>query len=367
MLASKSSITFSCPVIFAILFYLACPKHGHGTFMNPLNITFDPLPVEPFDWWTDMYLSGNMTVIPVHAEKIIDSLEEVEHAPYSTGWGSNSENGMRMHKMTDELYEKLCPTWEEIYDEVKSLGPLQVTHFKWDNGAHPIGCNYYDIKEKDLGKEPLLENEGIFFGRNADSPSWPDDIRAYINRFSYVLTTFFHDMDRMRMTSTSHSAPSASVSIQCLGEKWWLFAPPRTMGKYGSKARDAGLGAVWSRGLDEDVETYLVKTQPGTIMTFPQNWNHWVLSPAGKTYMYNIRWRPPTPLGKLYALFQRIGTERYSMWHIIKSALALLKIGYRRESQFKSEDDVHGPSCQNELSDEYLKKIVEFNEKIWSQ
>merc|ERR1719433_763302 len=102
-------------------------------------------------------------------------------------------------------------------------------------------------------------------------------------------------------------------------------------------------------------------------MTFPQNWNHWVLSPAGKTYMYNIRWRPPTPLGKLYALFQRIGTERYSMWHIIKSALALLKIGYRRESQFKSEDDVHGPSCKNELSDEYLEKILAFNEKIWSK
>jgi len=365
MLSTKNKIGVSCPVIAAILFYMVCPKWSHGTFWNPLNITRDPLPYQDFTWWTDMYLSGNMTIIPVHPTHEIDDMTDIEMADYQTGWGDDSSNGLRMVKLSDRLYQELCPTWEEIVEEIGSMGETLLTDFKWKHGAHPIGCNNFEHVKQDISKEPLRPNQGIFFGRDADCPRWSDEIRDYIMRFSFALTTFFHDMDTWRLTSTSHSAPSPSVSIQCLGAKWWLFAPPRSMGKYGSKARDAGLGAVWSRGLDEDVEAYLVRTRPGSVLTFPQNWNHWVLSEPGKTYMYNIRWKPEKPIEKLKGLWTRIITERFSMFHLFLTAFKLFRTLVLRLNNFEYEPDIQGPLCKNELSEEYLEAIKSFNNDLY--
>jgi hypothetical protein len=73
--------------------------------------------------------------------KIIDSFDNVDVLPIYSGWGKDNTLGINYYKMTDELYEKLCPSWETLAAELKTQANFDVViHKSGNSGPHPIGC-----------------------------------------------------------------------------------------------------------------------------------------------------------------------------------------------------------------------------------
>lgn len=364
--SQKQQFCAVCPVIAAICFYALCPNFSHGpSWWNPLNMQYTPLDVPDGSYWTDQYLSGNVTVIPIFPEKEINSLLEAKMAPPSQGWGDDDSVGVHIYQASPELFEELCPSWEKITEEIESRGEVEVSRFAWKYGTHIVGCNNFQHVDVDIGKDGLADNEGIFFGRDADSPAWSDRLKAEIFKMSHCLTTFYHDFTNWRWTSAAHAAPSASIQVQCLGEKHWWFAAPRSMGKHGMKSRDCNIGSMWAKGFDEDMPLFLAKTKPGMIMTFPGNYIHSVLSAPGKTYMYNIRYKPKG-LERLQLMVNVFTYMRGSAYHLVKSFWGLMTTTFLRLNGFIEEPDIYGPTCtENELSKEYMDRILKFHDDIY--
>jgi len=94
-----------------------------------------------------------------------------------------------------------------------------------------------------------------------------------------------------RVTAYLHgNSISSSMSVQFRGSKHWLFFSPEVF-----KNRDmidahpaAGI-SVPSKAPDGPFDVYFVKTVPGDIIFFSENWGHTVLTKAGPNVMFNFR------------------------------------------------------------------------------
>lgn len=346
-----------------LFLFLMLPNWGHGTFMNPIMVTDDDLSDASGKPYMEALLRGEIKLTPMNTPKIINTMEEVEIAPMYTGWGNNYENGVYHYKMSDEMYEKFCPSWERVKEMVDSKETLIAGRNLYHYGAYPVGCGRSAPKMINQTEEKLGPDRTLYF----NSEFWSqEEIREMtgVDVDARFISTFFDQIQRPILNSPYHNAMVASIAIQCYGGKWWTFAAPRGMAKYGTRSYN---GATILRGMDEDEEHFVVYTEPGTIISFPPWWPHFVISDAGNTFLYTLRKVYPSYFTFLKTntqltieVLSRFFAERLSLFNTLPP-----NNGRTAHENSRTYVDVHSnEDCKNEITLEDLTRLMDYQDKV---
>jgi len=364
--------TATITTFFAIFLYKYIATFEHGTFLNPLNVTLEPLTMEPSDWWTDMYISGKIKLTPMTNPTIVNSYSEVAPPKFSEtnwmGWGKDNQNGIKFYKMSPELYAEICPTWEAITEQFSLPNVNLMVSKMQPYGPNPIGCSASEKYRRDLTKEFLTTQEMLYFNSEMDIPvGIPEQVREGINHGKYYVSTFMSMFDEVRLTSPWHSAISGSVAVQCFGSKYWVFSNPRSHAKYGARGF---FGATILRGSDEDEEHFLVKTVPGSILVFPSWWSHFVVTDPGKSYMYTVRYGAMWEYNWFAKWFTRlIAKDRLSIWNTFPPFQWPENQNGKTANEMAEEPDsdyadIMSPNCTNSMPAEKFAAMDSMHRKL---
>jgi len=335
-------------VLLSVALFFLLPDHGHGDFLNPLNTTEERLAHTPeiHKKYVQDFINGNLKVVGIGAPKVIDKFEEVEIPPIHSGWGDDKTQGVKYYKMTDRLYKNLCPSWEELAEQLSQQESFQVAyHLAGEYGARPLGCAKVPRRQMNGTFEDIPERASLYFNSEFQAAN---ELAGRMKEWAIMfVSTFYSDFDGRRLTSPFHNAMSPSIAITCAGNKYWTFVRPRAVAKYGARAFT---GASFMRGMDEDEEQFVVQTGAATIISFPPYWAHWVITNPGKSYMYTLRSKYP---GRLAVnLLRRLFVERFTLWEITpKSIFGSLSSSFE---DAKNATDIHGDDCDSEITKEEL-------------
>jgi len=349
-------------LLISIIFYFLLPDHGHGSFLNPLNATRKRIDHEPEKWknYTKDFINGKIEVVGVGEPKIVNTFDDVKVQPSYVGWGEDNTLGINYYKMTDELYEKLCPSWESLSEQLKKQEFFDVTiHRSGIYGSQPFGCSASERTKMNGTFSDIDELGSLYFNSKFLAP---DELSAKMKKWNQAyVSSFYSNFKNQRLTSPAHNAMVPSVAITCSGNKSWIFARPRSIAKYGARTFQ---GASFMRGMDENEEQFVVHTGPGSIITFPPYWVHWVITNPGLSFMYTLRLKYP---GNMFFIFlKRLFVERLTVFYMIpewyfREALQSTFnriLGYQKlDSSFETGDDatdIHGFDCANRITKEEL-------------
>lgn len=127
-------------------------------------------------------------------------------------------------------------------------------------------------------------------------------------------SSFISNLKRRIVTAPLHSNPiSSSAAIQFLGTKTWLFFDPEEfLAEDGFRAAPTAVVTFPTQAPKKDVvKYYLYESQPGDVMTFPNNFAHVVITDSGPNIMVNLRrvgwqnfWQTPSII--LHSLFNMV-------------------------------------------------------------
>jgi hypothetical protein len=101
-----------------------------------------------------------------------------------------------------------------------------------------------------------------------------------------------------RVTAYLHgNSLTNSMSVQFVGSKHWLFFSPTVFKNHDMLDSHPAAGiSLPSKGPDGKFDVYFVKTIPGDIIFFTENWGHTVMTKAGPNVMFNFRKLTPSNL-----------------------------------------------------------------------
>lgn len=344
------------------------PNHGHGSFWNPLNATGEPLVYDPeiFQKYTNDFINGNLKVVGVGEPQTINAFDDVEIAPRYTGWGMKDNTlGINYYKMTDELHEKLCPSWENLSEQLNKQESFGIAfHRSGPYGPRPFGCGALLRTQMNGTFSDIPELGSIYFNSKFKAANELGKKMKEWN--SMYVSSFYSNFKSQRLTSPTHNAMVPSVAVTCSGNKWWVFSRPRAVSKYGARTFE---GAAFMRGIDENEEQFVVHTGPGSIITFPPYWAHWVMTKPGPSFMYTLRLKYPGNL--LLNLITRMFSERVTLYHMLPGWIKgeALKSAFNQilnretntgSSSFEIADkatDIHGGDCPNKITKEELEGL----------
>lgn len=341
------------PIVLGIAGYLLFPPLGHGDHFNPLRVTNDPLPQVNDANFTLKYLNGDWDIIPVYHTPIT-SWEEVDIAPVHTGWGDNKENGLWAYRMSEELTNRVCDSFEDTKKRVNSQTDVEVVDHVSNYGSNPVGCGPAPRRlHRNLKETPLKGTEALYF----NSKFLTADKLTKEMKTPVFISSFFSEYPNRKLTAPWHNALSPSVAVTCVGEKWWTFVAPRAVGKYGSRSFN---GATFPRGIDEDEPLYIVKTTRGSVISFPPWWAHFVITEPSPSFMYTLRAQYDGSV--FWNLVKRFFTERMTLWNTLPPWNG--KTAYENSIE---KDDVFREDCPNLITKEHLDGIVDLHNSIWKE
>lgn len=368
-MSSNSDIIFGCipsRIKFTIIVpvFLLISNVFLNTFfphvLNPLNITLRPLDFKSTEDWTLKSLNGEVKIRSAGKPKLINSWSEVDIAPVHTGWGSNKEDGIYVYRMSDDLYNTLCDPEEVIKQRLNEMKDVKLVSYDSEkyNGTDPHGGNVigggnlfrFTETIKGRGLNPL---EALSFNTDVVSAQ---NILDKLNQTNLFVSSFVSDFPHKVATAPWHAAVAPSIGIQCHGTKIWNFVRPQGIAKYGGRGFN---GATMLRGFDEDEEQYVVKTFPGSIISFPPYWAHHVATWPGFSYLYTIRAAYPGSV--FWNLIKRALRERLSLWYILPPWNG--KSAFENSAKERSGDDIYANNI-NDMTRENLEKFVEYNLQV---
>jgi len=322
-----------------------------GNYLNPLNVTTKLLPQISGANWTEAYISGKIKLRPIEDPKVIDSWSEIELPGVHSGWPGNEEYGLKHYEMTERLYSELCDSKEAILNQIKPVDHLEIVTYS-DHGSNVIGggnVQRHVINQTEQGLGPM---DSLSF--NTQYVTKEHIIERHDQNTVFV-SSFLSNFPHPVLTSMFHASLAPSIAITCHGSKIWDFIPPRAMSKYGARGMH---GAVILRGFDENEEQIVVKTKPGTILSFAPFWAHTVATYAGFSYVYTVRAAYPGNV-KLNALM-RIFTDRLSFFNALPS---LRRSAFEDAGKNDDAADVYGNSG-NLITQENLSAFLEVHETL---
>lgn len=316
--------------------------------MNPLNVTFHGQVDYNGQNYTEQVIDAQVFVDPVVHQ--ISSFDEAKIT-----------DRLMVYQLPDEYMHNLCPSLDALNAGMKDT-EVTVNHYYDVYGANVVGCKNMDTETITYpGKMPANMSMS-FFSEMIRPENLPATVRD--NRIKAV-SGFVSYYDHPYLSAPQHAAAVASIAIQCVGDKVWGFQAPSGNKRHGLLSF---FGGVIARGIDGDTPMYIVQTKPGTVITFPAFWAHWVLTKPGPNFMYT----PRIPM--LAIAFWR---HRLSMWNTVREifwenvlsggekATSALDRAVELDDETVNYDKKAKP-CDNEIPLDLLQKLMKrLNVEHW--
>ncbi len=154
-------------------------------------------------------------------------------------------------------------------------------------------------KEVMIDAHQMLTDDGKGFHVSFANLTNRDSIQKMWNLlnlpFSLDQTNFEHafisNLVSDQMTAAFHANPiTDSMAVQLVGKKTWLFLPSDTYLRH-MKSTFAGSALLPKRAPPpgSHPEVYVITTQPGDVLFFPESWGHAVYTYEGPNLLMNYR------------------------------------------------------------------------------